>query len=182
MTYLDAWRSGTFLLYSCKAAFWIQETSLRLSDVEHSDILPSVFAISSALAYLLFFQECATPLYIQVRHTTWLSFTGPSPRISTASDKRWGERPGYEARLALLVPRMHDDIITMMSSCILAWASVQVSRTRTIGWSRSKWGVRLSNVLWSLMLGLCLVLLHKINCNCWNCTNCWRYKWYTTWG
>jgi len=26
MTYLDTWRSGTFLLYNCKAAFWIQET------------------------------------------------------------------------------------------------------------------------------------------------------------
>ena len=27
MTYLDVWRSGTFSLCSCKAAFWTQETS-----------------------------------------------------------------------------------------------------------------------------------------------------------
>ena len=40
----------------------------KLSDVEHSVILWSVFAIGSALAYLLFFQECATPPHIQVRH------------------------------------------------------------------------------------------------------------------
>ena len=31
MMYLDMWRSSTFLLYSCKVAFWIQETSPRLS-------------------------------------------------------------------------------------------------------------------------------------------------------
>jgi len=56
MTYLDAWRSGTFFLYSCKAAFLIQETSpiARLSDVERSVVLQPVFAIGSALAYLLF--------------------------------------------------------------------------------------------------------------------------------
>ena len=53
--YPDVWRSGTFLLYSCKVAFWIQETSSRLSDVERSVILQSMFAISSALTYLLFF-------------------------------------------------------------------------------------------------------------------------------
>jgi len=52
--------------------------SPRLSDVERSVVLWSVFAIGSALAYLMFFQECATPPHF--------------PRISTASDKRWGEK------------------------------------------------------------------------------------------
>ena len=56
MMYLDMWRSGTFLLYNCKAAFWIQETLPRLSDVERSVVLRSVFAIVTALAYLLFFR------------------------------------------------------------------------------------------------------------------------------
>ena len=51
MTYLDVWRSGTFLLCSCKAAFWTQEMSPRLSDVDRSVVLRSVFAISSALAW-----------------------------------------------------------------------------------------------------------------------------------
>ena len=83
MMYLDVWSSGTFLLYSCKAAFWIQETSPRLSDVDRSVVLRSVFAIGSALTYLLFLQECATPPHVQVHHTTWPSFT---------SDKRWGEK------------------------------------------------------------------------------------------
>jgi len=57
MMSLEVWRSGTFLLY-------------RLSDVERSVVLRSVFAIGSALAYLLFFWECATPPHVQVRHTT----------------------------------------------------------------------------------------------------------------
>jgi len=42
MTYLDMWRSDTFLLYSCKATFRIQETLPRLSDVERSVVLWSV--------------------------------------------------------------------------------------------------------------------------------------------
>jgi len=37
-------------------------------------------------------KECATPPHIQVRQTMWLSFTRPFPRVSTASDKRWGEK------------------------------------------------------------------------------------------
>ena len=57
MMYLDMWRSDTFLLYSCKASFWIQETLPRLSDDECSVVLRSVFAIGSALPYLLFFWE-----------------------------------------------------------------------------------------------------------------------------
>jgi len=73
MMYLDVWRSGTF--------FWTQETPLRLSDVERSVILRPIFAIGSAFAYLLFFHECATPPHVQA-----------FPRISNASDKRWGEK------------------------------------------------------------------------------------------
>jgi len=53
MMYLDVWKNGTILLYNCKAAFWIQETSPRLCDVNHSVVLWFVFAISSALVYLL---------------------------------------------------------------------------------------------------------------------------------
>ena len=99
MTYLDVWRSGTFLLYSCKVAFWIQETSPRLCDVECSVILWSVFAIGSALAHLLFFRECATPPYVQVRHTTWLSFTRPSPALVLQATNAGAWSPGYEARV-----------------------------------------------------------------------------------
>ena len=99
MTYLDVWRSGTFLLYSCKVAFWIQETSPRLSDVERSVVLRSVFTIGSALAYLLFFREGATPPHVQVRHTTWLSFTRPSPALVLQATNAGARRPGYEATL-----------------------------------------------------------------------------------
>jgi len=42
MTYLDVWRSGTFLPYSCEAAFWIQGTSPRLSDVKRDSVLPAL--------------------------------------------------------------------------------------------------------------------------------------------
>ena len=102
MTYLDVWRSGTSLMYSCKAAFWIQEASPRLSDVEHSVILRSVFAIGSALAYLLFLRECGTPPHVQVRHTMWLSFTRPSPALVLQATNAGARRPGYEANTKLV--------------------------------------------------------------------------------
>jgi len=103
MTYLDVWRSGTFLLYSCKAAFWIQEMSPRLSDVKCSVVLQSVFAIGSALAYLTFFQECATPPYVHVCHTTWLRFTWPSPALVLQATNAGARRPGYEAKWVVLL-------------------------------------------------------------------------------
>ena len=111
MTYLDVWRSGTFLLYSCKAAFWIQETSLRLCDVEHSVVLRSVFAIGSAIAYLRFFRQCATPPHVQVRHTTWLSFTRPSPALVLQATNAGARRPGNEA-----TPNARTYVITL---CIM---------------------------------------------------------------
>ena len=90
--YLDVWKSGTFLLHSCKAVFWIQETSPRLSDVKRSVVVRSMFAIGSTLAYLLFFRERVTSPHIQVRHCMWLSFFWPFPHVNTASDKHWGEK------------------------------------------------------------------------------------------
>ena len=95
--YLDVWRSGTFLLYSCKAAFWTQETSPGLSDVEHSVILRSVFAISSTFTSLRFFRECATPPHVQVRHCMWLSFTRPSPALVLQAANTGVRRPWYQA-------------------------------------------------------------------------------------
>ena len=96
MTYLDVWRSGTFLLYGCKVAFCIQETSPRLSDVKCSVILQSLFAIGSALTCLLFFRECATLPQVKV-HFMWLtdndsySYQAFS-HISTASEKCQDEK------------------------------------------------------------------------------------------
>ena len=102
--YLDVWRSGTFILYSCKAAFWTQEISSRLSDVKCSVVLRSVFAINSALTYLQVFRECATPPHIQVRHCTWLSFTRPSPGLVLQATNAGVRRPGYEAMFLLSEP------------------------------------------------------------------------------
>jgi len=68
LTYLDVWRDGTFVLYSCKVDSLIQETSPRLSDVERSVILQSMFVIGSALAYLLFSRN--VPLLHTSRYVT----------------------------------------------------------------------------------------------------------------
>ena len=71
--------------------------SSRLSDVERSVILQSLFAISSALAYLQVFRECATPPHVQVCHCMWLSFTRPSPALVLQATNAGVRRPGYEA-------------------------------------------------------------------------------------
>ena len=63
--WVDMWRSGTFLLYSSKAAFWNQEMSPRLSDVEYSVIPWFVFVIGSTLTYMPFFWDYAIPPHVQ---------------------------------------------------------------------------------------------------------------------
>jgi len=73
--------------------------SPRLSDVERSVVLRSVLGIGRALAYLLFFRECATPPHIRVRHTMWLSFT----------------RPGYEASTLCRSVHLIDNVYVVIS-------------------------------------------------------------------
>ena len=94
-TLVDVWRSGTFLLYSCKAAFWNQEASAGLSDVECSvvyslclqSVVHSLTCSFSGNVPLLHMsaQRPGTSLHV-------ISFTRPSPCISTASDKHWGKK------------------------------------------------------------------------------------------
>jgi len=76
----------------------IKETSPRLSDVEHS-----VFAIGSALTYLLLFWECATPPHIHAHYCTWLSFTMPSTTLVLQTTSAGVRRPGYEASSDIVV-------------------------------------------------------------------------------
>ena len=106
MTYLDVWRSGTFLLYGCKVAFCIQETSPTLSDVKCSVIPQSLFVISSALTCLLFFWECATPPQVKVHFmclTDNDSYTRPSHTLVLQVKNARIRRLGYQDRSCLLV-------------------------------------------------------------------------------
>jgi len=88
--HLDVWRSGTFLLYSGKAAFWIQEMSPRLPDVQRSVVLWSMFVIGSTLTHLLFFSG-NVPLLHMSRYVIACGSVLPGLArviISTASEKR----------------------------------------------------------------------------------------------
>ena len=71
MTYLDV-RSGTFLLYRCKVAFWSQEISQEdcrmLSDQSFYRLC--LWLVVHSLTCSVF-QECATPPHFQVHHCTW---------------------------------------------------------------------------------------------------------------
>jgi len=87
MTYLDVWRSGAFLLYSCKAAFWIQDC-LMLS--AQSFYGPCMQLIGYLLAYCF---SGNVPLLHMSRYIILRNSVLPGlSRISTASDKRWGEK------------------------------------------------------------------------------------------
>jgi len=52
--WVDVWRSGTFLLYSCDVAFWTQEMSPKLSNVDCSVAagLRLWFAVNSLVVFL----------------------------------------------------------------------------------------------------------------------------------
>ena len=90
--YLTSWLQDIYT--SCKAAFWTQEISPRLSDVKHS--LQSVFAIGSALTYLHFFWNVPL-LHSSTRPGTSLhviSFTRPSPTLVLQTTNTGARRPG----------------------------------------------------------------------------------------
>jgi len=91
MTYLDVWRSGTFLLYYCK--------QLSESKKHHQDCL----MLSAQLFYSPFLQSVAHSLTCCFCGNVTLStrpgmsyhvtqFYQAFPHISTASDKCWGEK------------------------------------------------------------------------------------------
>ena len=76
---VDVWRSDTFTLYSCRAAFWIQETLPRLPDVDcfHGSALTYiVLAVFSGFCHL-HWTSSTLPLNIQVCH--YMYFTSPPP-------------------------------------------------------------------------------------------------------
>ena len=89
-----------FSLIEPREIVWSDLHHPWLSDVEHSIFLRFVLGIGSVLTYLLFFQECATPPHVQVHHTTWLTFTRPSPPVLVLQVTNAGvRRPGYEATM-----------------------------------------------------------------------------------
>ena len=71
--WVGMWRSGTFLLYSCKAAFWTQETSPRLPDVKCS-VVTNLFVV-----FLEICHSSAHPPNIQVCHCMWSVLPGLPP-------------------------------------------------------------------------------------------------------
>ena len=86
MMYLDMWRSDTFFCTDVKR---LSESKKHRQDcVMSSAHLQSVFAIGSALTYLLFSGNVSY-------HVTQIQQA--FPRVSIGSDKHWVRRPGYEA-------------------------------------------------------------------------------------
>ena len=85
---VDVWRSGTFLLFNCKAAFWTQETSPGLPDVDCS--LTCGVSGNVPLLYTSI-QHQGTSLHV-------ISFTGPSPTLVPQATNAGVRRSGYEAK------------------------------------------------------------------------------------
>ena len=72
------WRSRTFLLYSCKVAFWTQEKLPRLSDVKYTQSF-----YNPCLQSVVLFPGMCHSSHVQVCNCMWLSFTGPPPELAT---------------------------------------------------------------------------------------------------
>ena len=111
------WMCGGVAHSFCAVVKWLSESQgmqPRLSDVERSVVLRSMFAIGSALTYLWVFRECATPPHVQVRHTTWLSFTRRSPALQAKNTG--ARRPGYEAKGNHSVVKMTNQFLQWQGS------------------------------------------------------------------
>ena len=95
MAYLDVWRSGTFLLYSCKAASESKKCHQDcLMSSAQSFYVPCLQSVAHSLS-------CCFPgnLYRMCHSSTRpgtsyhvTQFYQVFPHVSTASDKRWDEK------------------------------------------------------------------------------------------
>ena len=94
--WMDVWRSMWHILsVQLWGAFWTQETSPRLPDVDRS--VTQWCRLQSVEQSLVVFQECATPPHI---HPTSMYVTAVTalgefyqvfPHVSTATNKCWGQ-------------------------------------------------------------------------------------------
>jgi len=85
--YLDMWRSGTFPEKQQTSVLLITNTDHRMTERSTSDSLGYVSWIQKAAVQ----KEYATPSHPGMPlHVT--QFYQAFPRISTACDKRWGEK------------------------------------------------------------------------------------------
>ena len=92
------WTCGGVACFFCTAVKQLSETSPRLSDVEYSVVLQSVFVIGSILAYLLGMCHSSTRPGMSL---TWLSFTRPSPALVLQVANAGMRRPWYKAKSSL---------------------------------------------------------------------------------
>jgi len=105
MTYLDVWRSGTFLLHSCKAAFWIQETSVRLMLSAQSFYGLCLRSVAHSLT-------CCFSGNVQLLHTSRYVIPRDSvlpgllPALVLHVINAGVRRPGYKALLAVVTAIM----------------------------------------------------------------------------
>jgi len=88
------WRSGTFPEKQQASALLIANTDHRMTERSTSDSLGDVSWIQKAALQLY---RRNVPLLHTSRYVTACDSVLPFPRISTASDKHWLRRPGYEA-------------------------------------------------------------------------------------
>ena len=86
MTYLDVWRSGTFLLYSCKESKKCRQDCLMSSAQLFYGLCLQSVALYSCTEGMCHSSTCPGTSY----HVT--QFYQAFPRVSTASEKHWCEK------------------------------------------------------------------------------------------
>jgi len=109
----------------------------RLPGIDRSVALWSMFAISSALTYLHFFQQCATPphVYPMSRYViTRDKFYQALPCVSTASSKHWSNK----SDISYLKTRQAFDVLIhsrVLLAAILCWlVTLQAPRVAACFW------------------------------------------------
>ena len=147
----DVWRSGTFFLYICKVA---SESKKRHQDCLMSSTQSFYGPCLQSVAHSLTccFSGNVPLLHTSRCHTTWLSFTRPSPALVLQATNTGVRRPGYEASWCPMptCPRApypitaHPATPPSSSCCVLTWNSHRlvyiifpIAATRTINMCHS---------------------------------------------
>ena len=123
MTYLDVWRCGTFDICSRKNS---KKASALL--IINSDHRTTERSTSDSLGDISWIQKAALQLYrrnVPLLHTSRYVIPCDSvlpafPRISTASDKRWGEK-AWVLGYCNPTRHSHKTLMPLQSHRALAW-------------------------------------------------------------
>ena len=112
---------------SKQVCYRLQTRTVERLSTRHQTVL--VTFLDSESHFTAVQKECTTPPHVQIRHTTWLSFTRPSPALVLQATNTGVRKPGYEATIKVLITATTwYNTSTYVWAKAYAWVDIWIAR------------------------------------------------------